>query len=302
MSQDTREMGYLTTTRFAPSQARAWFTIKESHSHAVDHIILTPRAGVLQQGPEATLVLVDDETTTGKTFAELAAGLRAQGLTYGRVVLVTLTDWSDGQAVAAVDGIFAGADVRAVSLHKGAWTWTAKPDWVHAGLPGPCEAACPDWAPEAEQAFAPPRHGIAASEPRQSGEGILAALDRAGLRAPDQSDKVLVVGAGEHVWQPMLAAEALASRGIETKFITTTRSPILQGNTIRHKASFPDHYGQGFWMYMHNVVPSDWDRILFFTETGADGLPADLVNWLGRVDVIDGAGTVSVLRASQETA
>ena len=110
------------------------------------------------------------------------------------------------------------------------------------------------------------------------------------------------MGAGEHVWQPMLAAEALSARGINTRFITTTRSPILQGDTIRHKATFPDHYGQGFWMYMHNVVPADWDRILFFTETSADGLPPALVSWLGRVDVIDGAGRVSVLSAEGQLA
>jgi hypothetical protein len=46
-------------------------------------------------------------------------------------------------------------------------------------------------------------------------------------------------------------------------------------------------------MYMHNVVPSEWNRILLFTETGIDGVPMKLVNWLGRVDVVDGSGTVT---------
>ncbi|MGY9047046.1 MAG: phosphoribosyltransferase domain-containing protein, partial [Rhodobacterales bacterium] len=140
LSHADRDMGYLTTTRFSASGASDWFTIEESHSHAVDHIILTPRAGVLQHGATATLVLVDDETTTGKTFAELAAGLRAQGLDYGRVVLVTLTDWSDGRATAAVQGIFAGAEVHAVSLQQGAWDWVAKSGWVPSGFPDSCAA------------------------------------------------------------------------------------------------------------------------------------------------------------------
>ena len=81
-------------------------------------------------------------------------------------------------------------------------------------------------------------------------------IEAAGFAPISTNDRVLVVGAGEHVWQPMLAAEALSLRGHDTHFITTTRSPILQGDTIRHKFSFPDHYGQGFWMYMHNVVPA----------------------------------------------
>ncbi|KMK68674.1 phosphoribosyltransferase domain-containing protein [Puniceibacterium sp. IMCC21224] len=302
MSHGDRDMGYLTTTRFSPEGADDWFTIEESHSHAVDHIILEPRPGVLQHGPDATLVLVDDETTTGKTFAELASGLRAQGLQFGRVVLVTLTDWSDGRAVAAVSGIFQDADVCGVSLQQGAWDWAPKRDWVHSGLPGRCETCCSRWRPEVEQVFAAPRTGIAASEPRQSGEDILTRIEQAGFYPPRETDRVLVVGAGEHVWQPMLAAEALCARGVHTRFITTTRSPILRGETIRHKVSFSDHYGQGFWMYMHNVVPSEWDRILLFTETGTDGLPDEFVNWLGRVDVIDGAGTVSVLTAAEQPA
>jgi hypothetical protein len=299
MTQGARDMGYLTTTRFLPSGAKDWFTIEESHSHAVDHIILAPRPGVLQHGRDATLVLVDDETTTGKTFAELASGLQAQGLHFGRIVLVTLTDWSDGQAEVAVASIFAGADVHAVSLQKGSWAWTPKPDRSITALPDGCDAHCARWIPDAEQPFAAPRCGIAGSEPRQSGEDILRSIELAGVHPPRDGDRVLVVGAGEHVWQPMLAAEALCGRGIHTRFITTTRSPILKGETIRHKVAFADHYGQGFWMYMHNVVPSDWDRILFFTETGADGMPAELVNWLGRVDVIDGDGCVSVLATAK---
>lgn len=293
MAQGDRAMGYLTTTRFSPSGADDWFKIEESHSHAVDHIILHPYADVVQHGPDATLVLVDDETTTGKTFAQLAMGLRAHGLTFGRMVLVTLTDWSDGRAAQAVQGIFGEAEVCCISLQQGSWDWAPKTGWVHPGLPANCEAHCPPWVPGRRQWLMAPRTGISSSWPRQSGEDIVIMIEAAGFVPVAENDRVLVVGAGEHVWQPMLAAEALIARGHYTRFITTTRSPILQGDTIRHKFSFPDHYGQGFWMYMHNIVPAEWDRIVFFTETGADGVPATLLNWLGRVDVIEGNSTVT---------
>lgn len=293
-----RDIGYLTTTRFSAAGASNWFSIEESHSHAVDHFILVPGPGVVQQGPRATLVLVDDETTTGKTFSELASGLSAQSLQFGRVVLVTLTDWSDGRAEAAVTGIFKGAEVYGVSLQQGSWAWTPEPNRTSLALPGGCEAFRSRWMPDAGQAFAAPRLGIASSAARQSGEDILRELEQNGLQPPCSGDKVLVAGAGEHVWQPMLAAQALCERGIFTRFITTTRSPILRGDAIREKVSFPDHYGHGFWMYMHNVIPGDWDRILFFIETGVDGLPPELVAWLGQVDVIDGTGAVTVLDAA----
>lgn len=302
MAAGNRAMGYLTTTRFSPSGADDWFKIEESHSHAVEHIILHPDADVVQDGPNATMVLVDDETTTGKTFAQLASGLQDHGLTFGRVVLVTLTDWSDGCAAQAVQGIFGEAEVHCVSLQRGSWDWTPKDDWVHPGLPKNCTAHCPPWTPDRAQRFMAPRTGISTSMPRQSGEDIMNLIESAGFAPIGTNDRVLVVGAGEHVWQPMLAAEALSLRGHDTHFITTTRSPILQGDTIRHKFSFPDHYGQGFWMYMHNVVPAEWNRILLFTETGIDGVPMDLVNWLGCVDVIDGTGTVTAFPVGRRIA
>lgn len=297
LANPARDMGYLTTTRFPATGSQHWFTIEESHSHAVDHVILIPQAGVLHHGPEATLVLVDDETTTGKTFSELASGLRAQSLKFGRVVLVTLTDWSDGRADAAVSGIFDGAEVRSVCLQKGSWIWTPKPDHAPSVLPGRLNVSQRPWKPDAKQAFAAPRVGISSSTERQTGERILRHLEREGLQTPLADDNVLVVGAGEHVWQPMLLAEALCEQGLQTRFITTTRSPILQGDTIRYKVSFADHYGHGFWMYMHNVVPADWDRILFFTETGVEGLSADLLTWLGNVDVVDGYGSVTAYKS-----
>lgn len=295
------DIGFLTTTRFSATGSNDWFTIEESHSHAVDHVILEPFSDVLKQGSDATLVLVDDETTTGKTFSELAAGLCAKSLQFGRVVLVTLTDWSDGQAQSAVSGIFQNADVCTVSLQTGSWTWEPIKNRQPFVLPSGCEDLQPPWSPDVDQVFAAPRMGISSSTVRQSGEDVLNVAKRSGLRPLGANDHVLVVGAGEHVWQPMLAAEALCERGIHTRFITTTRSPILTGETIRHKVSFPDHYGQGFWMYMHNVVPADWDRILFFTETGVEGLSAELVDWLGEADVIDGNGGVMALKASVET-
>ncbi len=299
LSDPEREMGYLTTTRFAPAGAQEWFRIEESHSHAVDHLIFKPGPGVLHSGPDATLVIVDDEATTGATFAQLAAGLKAQGLTFGRLVLVTLTDWSDGKAGDAVGGIFEDADIFSVTAQNGTWSWTPDRTKKPRALPGACDPSVAAWIPSSVQEFAAPRLGLSSRDARQSGRDILSILQHNGFELPADGDRVLVVGAGEHVWQPMLAAEALGERGFYTRFITTTRSPILPGDTIRHKLSFPDHYGQGFWMYMHNVVPSDWDRILFFTETGADGLCDTLLSALGQIDVIDGAGAISILKPTE---
>jgi hypothetical protein len=199
--------------------------------------------------------------------------------------------------VAAVSDIYPESDVHSVCLQQGSWSWAPDDTREPMDLPGPCEATVPLWVPLAAQPFCAPRTGLSTQDARQDGEDILSDLELRGLQRLQADDRTLVIGAGEHVWQPMLVAEALSLRGVYTRFITTTRSPILTGDTIREKLTFPDHYGQGFQMYLHNIVPSGWDRILFFTETGHDGLCATLIEAMGRLDVIDGAGHVSVFRA-----
>lgn len=295
-------MGYLTTTRFAVPGIAPWFTVEEAHSHAVDHIIMTPEPGIAPSGTDATLILVDDETTTGKTFHELAQGIAAQGLAFGRVILATLTDWSSGQAAARLEGCFAGADVHAVSLLRGEWAWTPNDDAPLQTLPPARPAQCPPWHPTKAQPLAAPRLGLSSEKARESGADILARLRAAGLPPVTPSDRVLVMGAGEHVWQPFLVAEALAGKCPKTRFITTTRSPIMQGRTIAHKLSFSDHYGLGIEMYLHNVVPADWDRILLFTETGQDGIAPALRRALPHAHAIDGDGTVVSLADPKEDA
>lgn len=92
---------YLTSTRH-PVDAELLCEFKEEHSHATDHLIYYPVSAAMRQtvAEAQTLVLVDDEATTGKTFLNLLASLRASGALrkVRRVIAVTLTDWS-GEAL-----------------------------------------------------------------------------------------------------------------------------------------------------------------------------------------------------------
>ncbi len=92
---------YLTSTRH-PVDAELLCEFKEEHSHATDHLIYYPVSAAMRKtvAEAQTLVLVDDEATTGKTFLNLLASLRASGALrkVRRVIAVTLTDWS-GEAL-----------------------------------------------------------------------------------------------------------------------------------------------------------------------------------------------------------
>lgn len=78
--------------------------------------------------------------------------------------------------------------------------------------------------------------------------------------------------------------------GCQVGFCATTRSPIHPGETITAKLTFPDHFGIGIPMYLHNFRRTDWDRVILMTETGIDGIAAALAEALSPCEIIDGAG------------
>lgn len=287
-----RKIGYLHTTRHVEEDALPWFSIVEGHSHAQDHNIMRPDPSCCEPGPHSTLVLVDDETTTGNTFAQLAEGLHAQGARFGRIILVTLTDWSNELARARVEAVTAGAETVAVSLMSGSWVWKQDANAELPNLPAVATAKCPVWEPDPSARFQSPRNGLKGGE-MSDGDHLISNLPLPAMG--DSDNRVLVIGTGEHVWQPFLYAEAIeraSPKSRQVGFIATTRSPILSGSVIEHKITFPDHFGIGLDMYLHNVAPEDWDRIVLFTETSIEGVHPLLRHALGKGQIVDKDGQV----------
>lgn len=279
---------YLPTTRHAVT-GRGWLSFSEEHSHASAHEVLRPGSNP-NWDPSVdvvrNLILVDDEMTTGKTMTNLATALKGTGLAFARIVLVTLTDWSEGRAAAQVRAATCINDVRTVSLLEGGWSWTEERNAPLSTVPTLKGHALPTWHPTNDQGvFGAPRLGIAGF----SGPGVLASLKLAPFIA---GARVLVIGSGEHVWHPFRLAEELEAIGCLAAFCATTRSPINLGEAIRCTLTFPDHFGVGVPMYLHNVQRQDWDRVILMTETGIEGIDDHLAEQLSPCEIIDGQGQI----------
>lgn len=273
---------YLSTTRH-PVPGREWVRFSEGHSHATEHHVLRPDPHAAISSPDSTLVLVDDETTTGATFAALTQSLLRAGVRFARVILVTLTDWSDGAAVRAVSALDPAIPVSCVSLMRGSWSWAADPSVQLPELPGPISPAYPEWVPSSGVS---PRDGVRDWSGAET-DRLAAQLD------PQPGEQILIIGTGEQIWAPMLLAERLEQGGAEVRVIATTRSPILPGEVIQHKLTFPDHFGIGVPMYLHNTPPHPQGRVVVMTETGADRICPALRTHLGRGIIIDGSGQLT---------
>ena len=266
--QRVSEPVYLTSTRH-PQQADLLCEFKENHSHATDHLIYLPDDAQLRQRVlnARTLVMIDDEATTGNTFINLLDALRNDGglKQIEQVIAVTLTDWS-GDALPACCPV----PVRSVSLVQGDWHWQQDPD---AALPPMPAVALNDAATvpiTGKQSWG--RLGMAAP----AGD-----LGRAIQAQP--GEKILVLGSSEFVWEPFLLAERLAAQGAEVKYSSTTRSPIATGFAIESAIAFGDNYGLGIANFVYNVAHQHFDRILLCIETPIDSVDPLLTTALARV-------------------
>ncbi|WP_312663854.1 phosphoribosyltransferase domain-containing protein [Pantoea sp. CTOTU49201] len=266
--QRVSEPVYLTSTRH-PQQADLLCEFKENHSHATDHLIYLPDDAQLRQRVlnARTLVMIDDEATTGNTFINLLEALRNDGglKQIEQVIAVTLTDWS-GDALPARCPV----PVRTVSLVQGDWHWQQDPD---AALPPMPAVALND-------AATVPITGKQ-SWGRLGMETPAGDLGRAIQAQP--GEKILVLGSSEFVWEPFLLAERLAAQGAEVKYSSTTRSPIATGFAIESAIAFGDNYGLGIANFVYNVAHQQFDRILLCIETPVDSVDPLLTTALARV-------------------
>ncbi|WP_370601747.1 phosphoribosyltransferase domain-containing protein [Pseudomonas nitroreducens] len=262
---------YLVSTRH-PLGTELFTRFEEEHSHASAHLIHMPVDPEVREMMllARSLVLVDDEASTGKTFVNLHRALVDAGLSnIERVVTCVLTDWSAGAVGKAI-----GDSATSVSLMKGSYQFNEDPSAPLPEMPDVGRVSIGEWPLSAQKDWG--RLGV------RSVEDTL---------APDlqvnPGEKIIVIGTSEFVWRPFLLAERLERAGADVHFSSTTRSPIALGHAIQHALSFSDNYGLGIPNFIYNVKPGQFDRVLICSETPAEALPAELVQALGAEVIVD---------------
>ncbi|ALF60374.1 phosphoribosyltransferase domain-containing protein [Psychrobacter urativorans] len=264
-------------------------TFSEDHSHASQHLIYQSADSVTQAQLLAskTLIMVDDEASTGNTCINVVSALRDAGLTQlEHVHLTTLVDWSLGQAGMddALSEHLPDIDFHRHHLLSGAWQWTDAPN------PEPIIMPSVDTTAAGSQPILSTGHWgrFPTLDSTNGFDNYLASFQTAFTRFSRQAavdkeqlpKRILVLGSNEFVWLPFLLAEWLEqntnidSINSTVKFSALTRSPIALGGAIHNMLSFTDNYGLGMTNFVYNVEPSDWDLIVLCVETPADSVDA----------------------------
>lgn len=271
-------------------------TFSEDHSHASQHLIYQSSNTVTQAQLLATktLIMVDDEASTGNTCINVVTALRNAGLTQLETVhLTTLVDWSldqkktdervDHATPERMAARLTGIDFHRHHLLSGAWQWTDAPN------PEPITMPSVDTTAAGSQVLGNTGNWGRFPTP-DSTEGFdsyLTSFQTAFKKFSSQKNfheaslpqRVLVLGSNEFVWLPFLLAEWLETQAQKQDstlstvyFSALTRSPIALGGAITTMLSFSDNYGLGMTNFAYNVEPNDWDLIVLCVETSVDSV------------------------------
>ena len=275
-------------------------TFSENHSHASQHLIYQSRDKDIQSQLLAsrTLIMVDDEASTGNTCVNVVSALRHAGLSQLKQVhLTTLVDWSLNQeATDDCDHIstrMPNIDFQRHHLLSGAWQWTDAPN------PEPITMPVVDTTEAGSQPLGNTGNWgrFPTLDSTDGFEGYLERFQQAFAYFDDKPNfdkgklpkRILVLGSNEFVWLPFLLAEWLEAKTKEVsqnstvKFSALTRSPIALGGAIHTMLSFHDNYGLGMTNFVYNVEPKDWDLIVLCVETASDSVDS---MWQGLDNVL----------------
>ncbi|MFD3970525.1 phosphoribosyltransferase [Streptomyces cyaneofuscatus] len=292
-----RDAPYLHSTRRPVAGVAQAGGFEEAHSHATSHLLLPEDPELLAGGAEAsTLVLVDDEFSTGNTVLNTIRALHASH-PRERYVIVALVDMRSAGDRDRLTAFAAEIGARVDLVTRSSGTVTLPEGVLERGQalvaaqeaeqPGRADHALEGATPVTRVALGWPtevpdggRHGFTPTH-RAALEAALPGMAERIAGALDSNvRRVLVLGFEELMYAPLrlgTALEAALGADAEVRYSTTTRSPVLAvddpGYAIRTRLVFPAHDdpadGPGD-RYAYNVAGAGFDAVVAVVDSTAD--------------------------------
>lgn len=252
--------GFVHSTRHLVPGMAVCAKFEESHSHATSHFIHTPTTDLALFLDAKSLVIVDDEQSTGATAVALAIAIKNGLAPKLRISVITsICDWVSEtnrlKAKRTLDS--AQMAISWVSIVTGNWNFEPNPLFSCA-LPSLTEAP-PLFSSVANNTG---RLGLVASlqDNVDISTKLIRLADEIALKSNNQP--ILVLGSGECVHYPLILASILESRGCPVLFQAISRSPILIGGAFTRSMPVPSPMGCNTPFYLHNGDPSKFFTVV----------------------------------------
>lgn len=252
----TRDDAYFIHSTRQQLDAPPLCRFEEPHSHAATHLIYRPE----RLPTPRSLIIVDDEISTGTTIRNLATALIEAWPGVEQIAVATLTDWSSGRDWTR----HMPRPTRIASLLRGRLDWTQS------------ETIAPDAAFDTAAASL----GRMTSHRNVGRLGIAEPVSDLPPLPPIHGP-LRIVGTGEFTYLPFRLAETLAAQGLDIVVQATSRSPARIGAAMRTKLTFHDNYGTHVPNYLYNAGsgadPTDGRTTWIAHETGEASIDPALV-------------------------
>lgn len=247
---------FLHTTRYRVGR-QPLIEFEEAHSHAPRQFLHWPidlAQRALFEGMRS-LVLVDDEASTGNTFLNLLNACREVQPDIKHLHLAVITNFMGEDGAASLASRCAVPMTLGACLH-GSYRFT----------PGAMESG----AAPAQRFDADAERGASADFGRCGRTTPLrlppSLVDGLAAQVVD-GDKVLVLGTGEFMHAAYVLGAGLVRDGVAVAIQSTTRSPIRRWGAVAHALAFSDNYGEGIPNFLYNVSPGQYDHVFICHET-----------------------------------
>ncbi|WP_255367918.1 phosphoribosyltransferase domain-containing protein [Psychrobacillus sp. OK032] len=270
---------YIHTTREEIINLKPSFYFEEEHSHATSHRVYAPEEILMEA---ETIVLVDDEITTGLTASNLIAALN-ESFPGKQYKVLSILDWrNDDQQIEFNHVMKArGISAEVISILSGQFSLSNETSieekeltylneykefevFANEALTAPFTST--NYSAHAAYNTFTGRFGLTADHHEEMEEWIKQLINT--LPSIDRNKSTLVIGVGENIYIPLRFALAF---GKETKVQTTTRSPIFAKNEksypIKQKCKFTLPDSNGIDQYVYNLSDVAVEQIIVIAES-----------------------------------
>ncbi len=270
LKQTQKQGVYCQTTRYFLDN-HPFVNFEETHSHATGFYLYQPENDAVKKvfNHADTLVLIDDEISTGNTFVNLINAYKKLNPDLKRVIVISLLNLTN-ELTRNNMTVKTGITITWLSILSGCFEFTPNPEFAFNAEKVESNQHCKQHLFNGNYG----RLGINNLLPSLTGQlAFLAANFKA-------ESRLLLVGTGEFIYYAYLVATELENQGFKTYVQSTTRSPILISHAILNAEIFQDNYEDQIINYLYNTQVVKYDAIIIVHETPKNSALVYLTSFL----------------------
>jgi len=293
---------YIHTTREEILHMEPSFYFEEEHSHATSHSVYAHEQTLKDAD---TIVLIDDEITTGLTLSNLIVALNVS-FPGKRYKILSILDWRteahqqdfiqlmnsyniSAKIITMMAGQFSLQNEATIEEEEIPFLNSMQPFSVFSDEKLAQEITSKHRSEHGIYCNFTGRFGLTSNLHEQLDDWLEEFINK--LPNLDRDKSTLVIGLGENIYIPLRFALTF---GNNTKVQTTTRSPILAKTDelypIQHKCKFMLPDSNGINQYLYNLSEIDAEQIIVISESVQD--PA---TWFPLLSYLETLASVSWL-------